>query len=105
VARLRSRLSRGESLPDALAAERAAGEPAVASHPWPLERQSDEPLSPADAVAREYGLERERSEQIALRRRLGPRAWRELVVSGKFFRPAQTADTSPRQAAADPLGL
>jgi hypothetical protein len=71
----------------------------------PLARQSDEPLSPADAVAQEYGVERERSEQIALRRRLGPQAWRELVVSGKFFRPAQAANASTPQAATGPLSL
>jgi hypothetical protein len=85
---MKALLARGESLTNALVAERAEDVTYVDSGLVPLSRQIAEPLSPRDAVAQEYGIERERLELIELRRRLGPKAWRDTVMSGKFFRPA-----------------
>lgn len=104
VRRLRLLLARGESLIDALAAERALGAPDESAELVPLARQVAEPLSAADAVAQQYGFERERLEQIALRDRLGPKAWRELVVSGNFFRATPAEPGTPRPATTTSLG-
>lgn len=96
--RLKTLLAQGQSLTDALAAERlSVGSPVAESDLVPMSRQIAEPLSPADAVAQEYGIERERLELIQLRRSLGPKAWREIVMSGKFFRltPTNAESTMP----------
>jgi hypothetical protein len=91
VKRMNALLAQGQVLTDAFSAERMlVGTPAAESDLVPPSRQIAEPLSPGDAVAQEYGLERERLELIELRRIFGPKAWRETVMSGKFFRLAPT---------------
>jgi monofunctional glycosyltransferase len=94
VTRLKKLLAQGLSLPDAVAAERTPSAPPMDKVLVPLSRQNAEPLLPENIAAQEYGIERERFELIALRRSLGPKVWRELVMSGKFFRLAAT-DAEP----------
>jgi monofunctional biosynthetic peptidoglycan transglycosylase len=88
VTRLRALIEQGESLTNALAAARAEGVTCVDGGPALLARQIAEPLSPMDAMTQGYGIERERLELIELRRRLGPKAWRDIVMSGNFFKPS-----------------
>jgi monofunctional biosynthetic peptidoglycan transglycosylase len=99
--RLGELLARGETLTQAFAAERAAGECPAELDLVPFARRNDEPLAAREAVEQEFGLERERFELIELRRRLGAEQWNEVVVSGKFFRaaPVRTETALPRKPA------
>lgn len=101
ASRLREMLARGETLTRAFASERAAGACPAQLDLVPFTRRNDEPLAAREAVAQEFGLERERFELIELRRRLGAEQWREVVVSGKFFRaaPGQTEPALPHEPA------
>ncbi|MDX6269054.1 MAG: monofunctional glycosyltransferase [Acidobacteriota bacterium] len=101
AARLKDLLAGGESLADAFALERAAGECDAELDLVPFTRRNEEPLTAREAVAQEYGIERERFELIELRRRLGAKQWNEVVASGKFFRAAteQTDALTPQQSA------
>lgn len=94
VTRLKKLLAQGRSLTGAFLAERTPFAPPMDSVLVPLTRQKAERLLPEDIVAQEYGIERERFELIELRRSLGTEAWRELVMSGKFFRLTAT-DAEP----------
>jgi monofunctional biosynthetic peptidoglycan transglycosylase len=95
VTRLKALLAQGESLPDAFRADRRSIATEPESDLVPLSRQIAEPLLPEDAVVQEYGIERERLELVQLRRSLGAKAWRELIMSGKFFRLDAAANTEP----------
>jgi hypothetical protein len=82
-------------LADAFTAERRSTATESASELVPLSRRIAEPLLPEDAVVQEYGIERERLELVQLRRSLGAKAWRQLIMSGKFFRLDAAANTGP----------